>query len=174
MASTQFFATPQDQFKLREYIDSLELIIYPENSNMLGQWKQKNKDELGGYISFLKMNDLHPYKHPKDKFFKKMISPGKDPLLSWAESFLMDYHGENYIIQGSISYNNFLYKNIREKEHKKANAYFGKLQRWIRKNWPPFEERGFAIGDEAKDLILTKGYLARGIPPNVEIQYIKI
>jgi hypothetical protein len=173
MARTYFYATPEDQLEFREYAESLGLKIYPFVSDMLGRWKTTNKIDPGGYITFQEIDDLHIYNHPKDRFLTKRISHAKDPLIFWVPSRLTTYQNENYIIHGDIEFE-IPYRLDYEEKWKQGKAYFTKLQRWIYKNWPPRQKRGLAIGKEAQKLVQYKRYLARGLPPDVQIQYIKI
>lgn len=171
MARTHFFAAPEDQLAFRHYIDSLGLPIYPAQSDALGKWSAKGPDEFGGYITFLAAEQFHPYRNAKDTGLQRSIVYVLDPLILWIPSWFMTCKGENYIIQGWIEYD--FSSEDRQEEQRQGAAYFGKLRRWIRKHWPALHKRDFAYGPEALKLVQEKGYLARGIPPDIEMQYIK-
>ncbi len=171
MARTYFYAAPDDQAAIREYIDSMSLSVYPAQSNVLGKWSKNN--DIGGYITFLSADQLHPYRAAGDKLLQRSIAHVLDPLIWWMPSRLMDHDGDRYIIQGCIEYD-FPFSKEREEEHRKGTSYFGKLQRWIRKNWPNQKKGGIAYGPHAQRLVQYEGYLARGLPPNIKVEYVKI
>ncbi len=171
MARAHFYAAPDDQAAFREYIDSMSLYVYPAQSNVLGKWSRKN--DIGGYITFLRADELHPYRAAGDKLLQRSIAHVLDPLIWWMPSRVMNHDGDHYIIQGCIEYD-FHFSKEREEEHRKGSSYFGKLQRWIRKNWPNQKKGGIAYGPHAQRLVQYEGYLARGLPPDIKVEYVKI
>jgi len=84
----------------------------------------------------------------------------------------MEYDGKHYIIQGSLEWN-FDDAN-RGEEVKKGKFFFEKLSRWIRTNWPAPAKRENCRGPVAQTLIQYEGYLPRGFPPNINVEYVKI
>ena len=180
MARIWFHASPEDQLEFREYIDSLGLFVFPYRLRLLGKTPSTAKDDLGGFISFLPSAELNPYRGYKTNGklfrFKRQISEVTDPLTNWNPSYLMEYEGDRYIIQGFLEWN-FNETNRepnRQEETKKGKYYFDKLCRWIRKNWPPPAKRHLYRGPTAQKLIQYEGYLPRSLPPNIDIEYVKI
>ena len=165
MARIHFYASTEDNYQLREFIDSLNLFVYPGKLVRLGKTKSVAKDVFHGYISFLESKELHTYG-------KRQITHVKDPIILWTPSYTVKHEKDNYIIHGALEYD--FEDSSREDEEKQGKSIYGKLSRWIRKNWPPPEKRDFCRGPGAQKLIQFEGYLPRGLPPNIKIQHIKI
>ena len=164
MTRIHFYASEVDNYKLREFIDSLGLYVYPTNLERVGKTETVAKDIFHGYISFLESSKLHT-------FGNHQITHVNDPLVMWVPSYIIEYNGDKYIIHGSLEYE---FQNpSREEEVKYGKSIFGKLSRWIRKNWPPPVKRDYCRGIEAQKLIQFEGYLPRGVPPNAQVEYVK-
>lgn len=164
MTRIHFYASEEDNYQLRSFIDSLDLFVYPSKLDRFGKTKSVAKNVFHGYISFLESGQLHT-------FGERQVSTIKDPIIMWIPSYTVEHEGDKYIIHGCLDYE-FEDPN-REEEIKKGKSIFGKLSRWIRKNWPPPEKGDFCRGSGAQKLIQFEEYLPRGIPPNIEIQHIK-
>lgn len=165
MTRIHFYAADEDNRALREFVDSLELNVFSGELKRFGKTKSVPKNQYHGYITHLDTGQLKPY-------MKRKITHVTDPLVLWTLSYTMEYEGEYYIIHGCLEWE--FEDSGREDDVKLGKSNFGKVSRWIRKNWPPPAKRDFCRGPEAQKLIKYKGYLARGIPPNIQVQNVKI
>jgi hypothetical protein len=167
MASLLFYAGPAYNEMLRNYIESLQLHIYEGQFELPGVLEETSKDTFNGFISFLKPEELHPYPGPA-KNFSYRISTVTDPLIMWSPSYTVRHESKNYIIHGNLLWD--FSDKTRAEELARGKRYFGQISRWIRKQCPPLHARGVCTGSDALRLIEREGYIAQGIPPNINIE----
>lgn len=171
MARIYFYAGPSDNQSLKEFIYSLGLRVYEGQYKEPGVILEVDAERYSGLITFLEPEKFNPYSGP-DKDFPYRISNVTDPMIWWSPSYTVKHGNDNYIIHGDLEWE-FNDPN-REEEAKLGKQYFGKISRWIRKNWPPPAKRDTYRGAEAQTMIQHRGYIPRGLPPRVEIEYIQV
>lgn len=170
MSSILFYAGPSDNAELRDFINSLGLNVFEAEFQAPGKINLVQQNTFHGFITYLSSDQLNPYPGPA-KSFPYQISHITDPIIMWTPSYTLEYEGDKYIIHGDLTWE-FEDKN-RAEEQKMGKQFYGKLSRWIRKNWPPPAKRDSCRGPEAHRLIQYEGYIPRGIPPTANIEYIE-
>lgn len=165
MPRIYFYAAKDDNLVLREFIDSLGLNVFPDRLKMFGKTKSVAKEIFHGYITHLDSNQLKTLKN-------RQICYIIEPLIWWTPSSIVVHEGENYIVQGCLEW--AFNDSARIEDTKVGKTNFNKISRWIRNNWPPHVKRGTCRGPYAQKLIQYQGYLPRGLPPNIGVEYVKI
>lgn len=171
MASIQFYAGQADNESLREFVNSLDLMVYEGEFERPGIIKEVQKDTFSGFISFLRANQLHPYPGPL-KNFPYRIGTVTDPLIMWCPSYTMVHDSKKYIIHGHLFWDFEI--ESRGEELAQGKRIFGQISRWIRKKWPPPSKGSVCTGPHALQLIKAEGYIAQGLPPTACVEYVVV
>lgn len=170
MATILFYAGPDDNAELKEKICSLGLRVYAGYFERPGVLNEAEADQYHGSVSFQAPNELHPYPGPKHDFPYR-ISSVTDPLIDWMPSYTTLHKGDRYLIHGRLIWD--FEDTSRNDELVTGKRLFGQLSRWIRKNWPPPAKGWVCRGPHAQRMIQFESYIPRGLPPDIEIQYIR-
>ena len=149
-----FTATDNDWEELRSFIFSLDLRIVPTGPGLANE----DGKIQGGFLSPLPESQLTL---TKLGHYCEVL----DPLLS----FYCGASMPGYFRPGRITQNLDV-----DRLAAQTKSNFGRLSRWIRKNWPKLEGTGTWCGSEAKELIQSEGLIVTDFVPDVTINYVPI
>jgi hypothetical protein len=154
-----FAAVGSDLDALISYIHSIGLILVPDRPG------PRSAERLrGGYLSPVPESELQTWRNPRLNYPARYCDV-LDPLLEFNLGEVLP----NHFRPGRITQN---LDNDRLAAETKLN--FGRISRWIRKNWPKPEGMYIYSGPEARDLIRSKGLIVTDLVPGVTITYVPI
>lgn len=154
-----FAAVGSDEDALTAYIESIGLRLVASCPNLSAQDRPR-----GGYLSPMPEGSLQTWHNPR-LGHPPRYSEAIDPLLSFS-------FGEAippYYRPGRITQN---LDNDRLAAQTKPN--FGRICRWIRKNWPKPVGLYNYCGPEAETLIRSQGLEVTDLVPGITITYVPI
>lgn len=165
-SSIYFFCGPEDYRELIQFVASIGLFVFPvcpvDIDPATGEhWAKDNPQEAPlGFLSFLPIDQLHPYGSPVGM----KIDDTVDPMIL----FIFPYYQPPYLVAGSFQLST-------DKFSAQTQPYFRKLANWIRKHYRKRPEiKGFYFGPQADNLVDEEGAQAVGfIPGTLEIKTIE-
>jgi len=118
------FATPGDLKAFREFAQSVGLRLLPAAPGEFSPEDLRaymDDPTRGGYLSFLPLEELHPYGKPR-----VMISYATDPLIP----FVAPRYDPPNLIAGQLQWTG-QYSRFGAQ----TKPYYAKLWRWVDRNW---------------------------------------
>ena len=154
-----FAAVGSDVDALISYIHSIGLILVPDRPG------PRSAERLrGGYLSPVLESELQTWRNPRLSHPAR-YSEVLDPLLSFNLGEVLPKHFR----PGRIT------RNL-DNDHLAAQTKlnFGRISRWIRKNWPKPGGMYDYCGPEAHTLIQSKGLIVTDLVPGVTTTYVPV
>ena len=159
MSRVSFYAGPADNRALTDFAKSIGLLLL---STKLGGTVDEDDSTAfpGCILSLVPASELRLLGKPPIY----LGYPG-DPVIA----VLRSYCEPPYLVSGNIFWEDYGTEGTAL-----TKPYFGKLSRWIRKNWSKRPDHAFYFGPDAARMVDEEGVIPSSLPPGLEIQYVAI
>jgi hypothetical protein len=156
-----FYAGPEDQRALIDFIRSLDLHLIPPQADQV--YTDDANILRGCWISPVPAHKLHPWGRPGEPQVQYLDV--LDPIISFTRSA----YRPPYLATGNVYWNNDVPALAAQ-----TKSTFQKIGRWVRKNWLKPVGRDQYFGPQAMRLVFEEGIKATTMVPGVTFNGISV